>query len=255
MKILRKKNGFTLLEVIIVISILAILATLSIMTFKNAYQSSYNTALSADLNTVDKAVQLYINKYDAYPTLSQTPAAATGIAAITGSAAGNLPLSLQTGTSVTVLEIDDSNANFLANVKRTKYLLKGYGANPPTNVRGAGNLYYVSSVAAIASGQAQAGAGTTITLAAGASAVDNYYNDCVIRITGDTGAGQWKRITDYNGTTKVATINGTWTTAPDATSDYDVFPAVEQGQLLFVQKATDDNLKIKDDNGNVIYKY
>lgn len=72
-----------------------------------------------------------------------------------------------------------------------------------------------------ASGTAQAGAATTITLAAGASAVDDFYNGWEVHITANTGVGQTRTITDYNGTTKVATV-ATWTVNPDNTSTYDL---------------------------------
>lgn len=69
---------------------------------------------------------------------------------------------------------------------------------------------------------AQAGASATITLHAGASASDDAYNDLLITLTGGTGSGQTRRITDYNGTTKVATVYPAWTTPPDATSDFSI---------------------------------
>lgn len=70
------------------------------------------------------------------------------------------------------------------------------------------------------SGTAQAGSGTSITLAAGASASNDYYNDMVVAIYDGTGAAQTpQKITAYNGTTKVATTTA-WTTAPDNTSKY-----------------------------------
>lgn len=68
---------------------------------------------------------------------------------------------------------------------------------------------------------AQAGAGTTITLDASASAVDDFYNGCRIVTTGGTGSGQTRTITDYNGTTKVATV-ATWDTNPDVTTTFDI---------------------------------
>lgn len=67
-------------------------------------------------------------------------------------------------------------------------------------------------------GLAQAGAASTITLDAGASATDNIYNGQNIRITAGTGDNQLRVITAYNGTTKVATVAPAWTTQPDATS-------------------------------------
>jgi hypothetical protein len=75
------------------------------------------------------------------------------------------------------------------------------------------------------SGAAQAGAETTITLATTASAEDDYYNDqCVVRITSGEGRGQERLITDYVGSTKVATV-ATWTITPNSTSRYALIPA------------------------------
>lgn len=68
----------------------------------------------------------------------------------------------------------------------------------------------VVSHTANASGTTQAGTtATTIILDAGASAVDDFYNGYWIHITGGTRTGDVRRILDYNGTTKVATIYGT----------------------------------------------
>lgn len=75
----------------------------------------------------------------------------------------------------------------------------------------------------MASGTAQAGAATTITLAAGASATDDFYNNAIIKITGGTGAGQSRIISDYNGTTKVATVP-TWGVNPSSDSVYVLLP-------------------------------
>lgn len=80
---------------------------------------------------------------------------------------------------------------------------------------------------ATVTGTAQAGAASTITLAAGASATDDLFNGGYITITSGTGAGQSKVVTDYNGTTKVLTISGSWSTQPDATSVYAINSAYE----------------------------
>jgi len=69
------------------------------------------------------------------------------------------------------------------------------------------------------SGTAQAGAATSITLVAGASAVTDFYKNCIIEIVAGTGIGQARFCTAYNGTTKVATVT-TWATTPDNTSVY-----------------------------------
>lgn len=69
---------------------------------------------------------------------------------------------------------------------------------------------------------AQAGAAGTITLDASASATDDLYNGLLIQIVSGTGAGQARVITDYVGSTKVASIEPNWTTNPDATSVFRV---------------------------------
>jgi len=69
-------------------------------------------------------------------------------------------------------------------------------------------------------GVAQAGASGTITMASDASAVDDYYNDQMIHLVTGTGEGQVRLISDYNGTSKVASITPNWATAPDDTSIY-----------------------------------
>lgn len=75
----------------------------------------------------------------------------------------------------------------------------------------------------INSGTAQSASSSAITLASGASSTDDAYNTFGIVITGGTGSGQdHLRITDYNGTTKVATLSGSWVTTPDSTSTYEV---------------------------------
>lgn len=73
------------------------------------------------------------------------------------------------------------------------------------------------------SNTAQAGGATTITLDASASAVDDFYNSCLIFLTGGTGVGQARFISDYVGATKVATV-ATWATNPDNTSMFAVIP-------------------------------
>lgn len=77
-------------------------------------------------------------------------------------------------------------------------------------------------------GTAQAGAASTITLAATASAEDDFYTGCRITTTGGTGSGQVGTITDYVGSTKVATVSPDWGVTPDATTTYSIAGALLQ---------------------------
>lgn len=81
------------------------------------------------------------------------------------------------------------------------------------------------------SGTAQAGSANTITLAAGASAVNQQYVGYTVSITGGTGAGQVGIVTGYVGSTKVATMAANWGTNPDATSTYVVVDDVHGYQV------------------------
>lgn len=76
----------------------------------------------------------------------------------------------------------------------------------------------------VRSGTAQGGASTSITLDASASATTDFYVGLTVLLTGGTGVGQARRITAYNGSTKVATITPTWATTPDATSTFALLP-------------------------------
>jgi hypothetical protein len=69
-------------------------------------------------------------------------------------------------------------------------------------------------------GTAQSATGTTIVLAAATSIADDFLNCHTIYITGGTGAGQSRSITDWVSATDTATVS-TWTTNPDNTSVYE----------------------------------
>ena len=68
------------------------------------------------------------------------------------------------------------------------------------------------------SGTAQAGSASSVTLAAGDTQPDDFYNGMTIQIMSGTGAGQEVTVTDYVESTKVA--SATFSPAPDATSVY-----------------------------------
>jgi hypothetical protein len=82
---------------------------------------------------------------------------------------------------------------------------------------------------------AQAGStSTTIVLAAASSGTNDIYNGRYVTITGGTGTGQIRAITDYVGSTKTATISPAWATTPDATSTYtiSIFSPLSVGQYI-----------------------
>lgn len=110
---------------------------------------------------------------------------------------------IQSGLST----FDASTDTVLANVKEIN-----------DSVPAAQNLGDV--YAAFENGTAQAGAASTITLRAGASSVNDFYNNQAIFLLSGTGAGQTNRISDYDGASRVATVVTPWVTQPDNTTTY-----------------------------------
>jgi hypothetical protein len=96
----------------------------------------------------------------------------------------------------------------------------------------------------ITTGTAQAGALGSITLAAGASGTDDIYNRMYVDLTGGTGSGQRRIITDYDGTTKVATVDTNWGTTPDNTSTYAIYIEDDIGTITNDTSITLDDTAI-----------
>ena len=86
------------------------------------------------------------------------------------------------------------------------------------------NAAFYTRLGIVAYGTAQAAAGTSIQLAAASAFADDELNGAIVVITGGTGVGQSRLITDYVSTTDTATVD-TWTTTPSGTITYVVFAA------------------------------
>jgi hypothetical protein len=86
-----------------------------------------------------------------------------------------------------------------------------------------GNVTLTASSVTTDNGTAQGGTSTTITLKSATSyTTDDACNGFSLHITGGTGAGQHRLISDYVAATKIATVSKAFDTAPDATSNYEV---------------------------------
>ncbi len=85
-------------------------------------------------------------------------------------------------------------------------------------------LATLASYLAVRSATAQAGGVNTITLDAGASGINDYYLNQPILLLSGAGVGQSRRITAYNGVTKVATLESDWASQPNATTVFAILP-------------------------------
>lgn len=160
---------------------------------------------------------------------------------LTGNAiiGGNLLVQGSTTTvNSTTLEIADNVA--LVNAGPAGTSDAGYGMKRYQDANDTGSGDVVSTMPFYSATARTGSTATTIVLDTGASAVNDYYKDMWINITGGTGVNQVRRIKSYNGTTKVATLYSTadqaaanpapvpvegmdWTTTPDTTSTFSLY--------------------------------
>ncbi|HSW79431.1 MAG TPA: prepilin-type N-terminal cleavage/methylation domain-containing protein [Candidatus Saccharimonadales bacterium] len=66
----RKQSGFTIVELLIVIVIIGILATLVIITFTGIQQRARNTKRQTDINSIDSHLEAFNADNGYYPTLT-----------------------------------------------------------------------------------------------------------------------------------------------------------------------------------------
>jgi len=88
-----------------------------------------------------------------------------------------------------------------------------------------------------------------LTLATGASDSDDFYNGHIIQILAGAGAGQYRTISDYTGSSRVAVVSQAWTTVPSSSSfrispayRYYIFNKRITGSRLYYKLQEDDNL-------------
>lgn len=151
---------------------------------------------------------------------------------VTGAASLDTELSQDTGTFADATneatEIATSSGMYYLDLVAGEMDTKSTAVIVKTSTSGAKTTPLVLNpvrLPVLRTGTAQAGAASTITLDAGASAQDDYYNGCYVNITNNTptnAQGQARLILDYVGSTRVATIEGTWGTNPSSSSTFEI---------------------------------
>ena len=85
----KRKTGFTLVEILIVVVILGILAAIVIPQFTNASESARVSSLSSTLQTIRSQLELYQVQHNGdYPTLAELWGNMTGTTDVTGDTDG-----------------------------------------------------------------------------------------------------------------------------------------------------------------------
>jgi len=77
-KIINNKNGFTLIEILVVISAIGLLATIVLVSLNYAREKSNFAKIVGDLDQIAKAIELYNTSFGKYPE-DKTPADVNGV--------------------------------------------------------------------------------------------------------------------------------------------------------------------------------
>lgn len=64
---MKKEQGFTLIELMVVVLIIAILVAIAVPVFTSARESAWRRTCQANLRTIDGAIQTYNASYDGVP--------------------------------------------------------------------------------------------------------------------------------------------------------------------------------------------
>ena len=67
--IVKRKNGFTLVELLVVISIMSILTIITVSQFETARKKARDVQRKADLSSLSRALQMYYTDYGVFPNV------------------------------------------------------------------------------------------------------------------------------------------------------------------------------------------
>lgn len=107
-----------------------------------------------------------------------------------------------------------------------------------------GNVTLTASAYTGDTGNCQAASLSTITLKASASSTNDIYKGLCVRMTSGSQSGQARKITEYNGTTKVATVFPDWAVAPTAGDSYKVVPFANESVYQYINASPQGRVRI-----------
>lgn len=114
------RRGFTLIELIVVIGVIGVLATVLYMNFSDANEKGRDAKRQNDLRNLQSAVELYKQKYGRYPAMGCSPGSdslsgendcSTYIAGLSPEFITRLPLDPKRGSSVGYAYVTNTNGN------------------------------------------------------------------------------------------------------------------------------------------------
>lgn len=106
------KKGFTLVELMVVITVIAILMTIAIVSFTRIQKQARDTKRKADVRTLETALQAYYTENQAYPLSTSATAATTALAGLAPNYIPSIPTaplgSTSTGGNTNYMYVTDA---------------------------------------------------------------------------------------------------------------------------------------------------
>lgn len=129
-----QSKAFTIVELLIVIVVIAILASISIVAYNGIQNRANIVKINADLNSINKAIQLYYAENGTYPstgggwrgTVTYGNHGSNFVPGLVPSYISNMPLPRQLS----------SNSDYIYNSNGTGYKLIAHDSNPGTGFQG-----------------------------------------------------------------------------------------------------------------------
>jgi general secretion pathway protein G len=104
------KKGFTLVELMIVITVIAILATIAVVSFTRVQKQARDTKRRAEIKSLQIALQAYYTEKTSYPVSATSVVASTALAVLAPTYISNLPTGPlgSTGSNTNYMYISDA---------------------------------------------------------------------------------------------------------------------------------------------------
>jgi len=136
-------------------------------------------------------------------------------------------LGLGGNTNIDNLLVMDANVGvqFGTNITKSRLRSNSRFVNVNSHVVNNGvNTHIEKILTHLYGGKTQSSTINTVTLDVNASSLSGKYDPSFIQITGGTGQGQLRLILEYDGATKIATVDRDWKILPDSTSSFVISP-------------------------------
>jgi general secretion pathway protein G len=120
----RLEEGFTLIEIMVVILILGLLATIVVQSLRGATDKAKVTKAEADISEIKTALDRYYLDNGYYPTSDQ------GLTAlVTAPTSGQIPSNYEDGGYIEKLPLDPWGTPYFYQSDGNSYVLKSFGAD------------------------------------------------------------------------------------------------------------------------------